>query len=309
MSAEIMNTKEVANYLGIHEKHVYALVKEKRLPATRVTGKWVFPKKLIDDWIEKNARGFLTEVRQRSKQIEGALLAAGSNDPVLDMLKTYFRKYFPEIYIFSANTGSIDGLKALNQGITDMAWAHLCEPQSGEYNVPYLSRYLPNKKVVVVNLFGRELGFLVAPNNPLNIKGFSDLTRKKIRFINRQEGSGTRLLLDNNLKKLKISPALISGYKNEVFTHFEVGLSVLGGEADVGIGTIAISKLLGLSFIPITQERFDLIIKQETFFDKKVQAFMEILNSPDFRHHVEPISNYDFKNSGKIIYAVAEEKK
>lgn len=306
MPAEIMNTREVAKYLGIHEKHVYALIKAKRIPATRVTGKWVFPKRLIDEWIENNARGLVTEVRDRSKKITGALLAAGSNDPVLDMLKTYFRKYFPEIYIFSANTGSIDGLKALNQGITDMAWAHLFEPQSGEYNVPYLSRFLPNKKVVVVNLFWRELGILVAPNNPLKIKGFFDLTRKKIRFVNRQEGSGTRLLLDNNLKKLKISPSLIPGYKNEVFTHFEVGLSILGGETDVGIGTIAISKLLGLNFIPITQERFDLIIEQATFFDKKVQAFMEILNSSHFRQRVQPISNYDFKNSGKIIYAAQE---
>lgn len=306
MPAEIMNTKEVAKYLDIHEKQVYSLIKDKRIPATRVTGKWVFPKKIIDEWIEKSARSGLAEVRQRSKQIEGALLAAGSNDPILDMLKSYFRKSFPTIYIFSANTGSIDGLKALNQGITDMAWAHLFEPECGEYNIPYLSRFLPNKKVVVINLFWRELGFLVAPNNPLKIKGFPDLTRKKIRFVNRQEGSGTRLLLDNNLKKFKISPSLIPGYKNEVYTHFEVGLSVLSREADVGMATIAISRLLGLSFIPITQERFDLILEQATFFDKKVQAFMEILNSPDFRRRVETISNYDFKNSGKIIYAAQE---
>jgi len=119
MPAEIMNTKEVANYLGIHEKQVYALIKAKRIPATRITGKWIFPKKLIDEWIEKNARQGLAEVRQRSQNISGALLAAGSNDPILDMLKTYLRRSFPEIYIFSANIGSIAGLKALDEGLTD----------------------------------------------------------------------------------------------------------------------------------------------------------------------------------------------
>ncbi len=305
MPVEIMNTKEVANYLGIHEKQVYALIKAKRIPATRVTGKWIFPKKLIDEWIEKNARQGLAEVRQRSQKISGALLAAGSNDPILDMLKTYLRRSFPEIYIFSANIGSIDGLKALNDGLTDMAWTHLFEPETGEYNIPYLSRLLPKIKAVVVNLFARELGFLVAPGNPLRIKGFADLARKKIKFVNRQEGSGTRVLLDYNLKKLQISSSLIKGYENEVYTHFEVGLSILSREADVGIATIAISKLLGLSFVPITQERFDMVLDQSTFFDQKIQAFIEILNSPDFRRRVEPISNYDFKNSGKIIYAAA----
>ncbi|MGB9700966.1 MAG: substrate-binding domain-containing protein [Thermodesulfobacteriota bacterium] len=305
MPAEIMNTKEVANYLGIHEKQVYALIKAKKIPATRVTGKWVFPKRLIDEWIEKNARQGMAEVRQRSKKISGGLLAAGSNDPILDMLKTYLRRSFPEIYIFSANTGSIDGLKALNDGLTDMAWTHLFEPETGEYNIPYLSRFLPKIKAVVVNLFRRELGFLVAPGNPLRIKGFPDLARQKIKFINRQEGSGTRVLLDYNLQKLQISSSLIKGYENEVYTHFEVGLSILSREADVGIATIAISKLLGLSFVPITQERFDMVLDQATFFDQKIQAFIEILNSPDFRRRVEPISNYDFKNSGRIIYAVA----
>lgn len=305
MAGEIMNTKEVANYLGIHEKHVYALIKAKRIPATRVTGKWVFPKRLIDEWIEENARDSMRQLRRRSREIFGALLAAGSNDPILDMLQTYLRKSFPEIYIFSANIGSVEGLKALNEGLTDMAWAHLFEPESGEYNIPYLSRFLVKIKAVVVNLFVRELGFLVAPGNPLRIKGFADLTRKKIKFVNRQEGSGTRVFLDYNLQKLQIPSSMIKGYEKEVYTHFEVGLAILTREADVGMATIAISKLLGLSFVPLTQERFDMVLDQSNFFDQKIQAFMEILNSPDFRRRVEPISNYDFKKAGKIIYAAS----
>ncbi len=303
MSEEMMNTKEVAKYLGIHEKQVYALIKSKRIPSTRVTGKWVFPKGLIDEWIESNAKIGLEKARQKTRRIEGALLASGSNDPILDMLQTYMKKSYPDFYIFSANTGSTDGLKALNMGYTDIAWSHLFDPKSGEYNIPFLSIYLPNVKPVVVNLFSRDLGFVVAPKNPCHIRGFEDLTQKRVRFINRQKGSGTRVLLDYHLKRLKISSSEIQGYEREIYTHFEVGLSILSKEADVGIATIAVSKLLGLPFIPITRERFDMILDQSTFFGKGIQAFIEILNSEGFRNRVEGLGSYDFKNSGKILYS------
>lgn len=302
MSGEIMNTKEVASYLGIHEKQVYALIKSKRIPSTRVTGKWVFPKKLIDEWIESNAKIGLEKAREKGGRIEGSLLASGSNDPILDMLQTYLRESYPEFYIFSANTGSTDGLKALNMGYTDIAWSHLFDPKAGEYNIPFLATYLSNVKPVVVNLFDRDIGFVTAPKNPLGIRGFEDLTRKGVRFLNRQKGSGIRVLLDHHLKRLKISSSKISGYEKEVYTHFEVGLSVLSKDADVGIATIAVSKLFGLSFVPITRERFDMILDQNTFFNKGVQAFIEMLHSSEFRNRVERIGNYDFKHSGKILY-------
>jgi len=303
MSEEIMNTKEVAKYLGIHEKQVYALIKLKKIPSTRVTGKWVFPKELIDEWIVSNAKTGLEQARQKGRRIEGALLASGSNDPILDMLQTYMKKSYPEFYIFSSNTGSTDGLKALNMGYTDIAWSHLFDPKTGEYNVPFLPNYLPNVKPVVVNLFRRDLGFVIAYKNPLRIRGFEDLAKKEVRLINRQKGSGTRVLLDHHLKKLQIAPSKINGYEREVYTHFEVGLSILSKEADVGIATIAVSKLLGLPFIPITQESFDMILDQTTFFEKGIQAFIEILNSQEFRNRVERLGSYDFKNSGKVLYS------
>jgi putative molybdopterin biosynthesis protein len=303
MSEEIMNTKEVAKYLGIHEKQVYALIKSKKIPSTRVTGKWVFPRKLIDEWIVSNAKTGLEQARQKSRKIGGALLASGSNDPILDMLHTYMKKSYPEFYIFSANTGSTDGLRALNMGYTDIAWSHLFDPKTNEYNLPFLSNYLPNLKPVVVNLFGRDLGFVVAPQNSFRIRGFEDLTQKGIRFINRQKGSGTRVLLDHHLKKLQISASKINGYEREVYTHFEVGLSILSKEANVGIATIAVSKLLGLPFIPITQESFDMILDQSTFFERGIQAFIEILNSQEFRNRIEKLGSYDFKNSGKVLYS------
>jgi putative molybdopterin biosynthesis protein len=279
------------------------LIKSKRIPSTRVTGKWVFPKKLIDDWIELNAQKSLGQAREKSKRVEGALLASGSNDPILDILHTYMRNSYPEFYIFTANTGSTDGLKALNKGYTDIAWSHLFDPKTGEYNIPFLPNFVPNIKPVVVNLFCRDLGFLVASKNPLGIHGFEDLARKEVKFINRQKGAGTRVLLDYYLKKLRIPPSEIKGYEKEVYTHLEIGISVLSKESDVGIGTIAVSKFFGLSFIPVTTESFDMILDQSTFFEKGVQAFVEVLNSDGFRKRITKLGNYDFKNSGKILYS------
>ena len=304
MSAvEMMSTKEVAQFLGIHEKQVYALIKAKRIPSTKITGKWVFPKKLIDDWIESHARSGVEEAREKSHAISGALLACGSNDPILDMLQTYMKKDFPEFLILSANTGSTEGLKALNSGHTDLAWSHLLDPESGQYNIPFLPTYLPDVKAVVVNLFHRELGLVLAPGNPLGIRGFDDLRKKGVRLVNRQKGSGTRILLDHHLKQRKIPPSAIKGYEREVYTHFEVGLSLLSKEADVGVATIAVARLLGLPFVAVAVENFDMILDRGTFFHKGVQAFIETLNSKGFRKRVEPLRAYDFKDSGKILYS------
>jgi putative molybdopterin biosynthesis protein len=304
MSEELMNTKEIAQYLGIHEKQVYKLIKESKVPATRITGKWLFPKKMIDEWIASGAKKGLGEARTKGKRIEGALLAAGSNDPILDILQTHLRKMHPEFYIFSANTGSTDGLKALDKGYTDIAWSHLFDPETGAYNIPFLPSCLPNINPVVVNLFYRELGFVVAPGNPRDIRTFADLDGDGLKFINRQQGAGTRVLLDYHLKQLGIPVVKIKGYDQEVFTHLEIGLSILAKEADVGIATSAISKLLGLGFVPITNESFDMIVDKSVFFEKGIQALIEILVSDNFRSRVSSLGNYDFHKSGKILYSI-----
>jgi excisionase family DNA binding protein len=301
MSSELMNTKEVAKYLDIHEKQVYLLIKSGKIPCTRVTGKWIFPVKLIDEWIHSSTQDGLQLARKRVNSIEGALLASGSNDPVLDMLLTAIKKDHPAFNIFSANTGSVSGLTALNSGLTDIAFSHLFDPETGDYNTPYLKQYCPDHAPVVVNLFYRQCGFLIAKSKSDIFQGcFND---KKIRFINRQTGSGIRILLDHELKSRGINCNDITGYDNEVFTHFEVGLALISNEADVGIASAAVAKILDLNFQPLVSERFDMILDKDTYFQPAIQAFIETLQSDKFKGRVEKIGNYNFQDAGRILHS------
>ena len=297
----MMNTREVAEYLDIHEKQVYALIKEKKIPCTRVTGKWIFPKYLIDEWIASSAKSSIDYITVPQKH-DGILLAAGSNDPILDILLGTIN-INGSFKIFSTSTGSTQGLKLLGEKQTDIAWCHLLDPETGEYNIPYLSRYLPGMNIAVVHMFYREIGFIFSHSLKHEITGFRDLTTVGLRFINRQEGSGTRLLLDYHLQKNGISASDIRGYDNEVCTHFETGLAIASNEVDAGIGTVATAKIFGLKFTPIIRESFDMVLSKDTFFNKGVQVFIEMLNSPDFRKKVASLGNYDFSESGKILFS------
>jgi len=302
MSEEIMNTKEVAEYLGIHEKQVYALIKAGKIPSTRVTGKWIFPRNLIDEWILTNAEESVTKGGGKCARDgdSGSLLASGSNDPVLDILLSYMKKSYSGC-IFTCNTGSVNGLMQLKDHCVDIAWCHLFDQETGEYNLSYLSDYLNGRKIAVIHLFYRELGFVYDKASLGEINQFSDLTREDVSFINRQPGAGTRVLLDHNLKKYGVDSDKIRGYDREVYTHIEVGFSVSSGESNAGIATGAISNLFGLGFQPVVKESFDMVLSQETFFEKGVQAFIETLKTESFREKVSPLGYYDFSESGKII--------
>jgi excisionase family DNA binding protein len=300
MSIIMMNTKEVAEYLDIHEKQVYALIKEKRIPCTRVTGKWLFPKHLIDEWIASSAL-LSVDLPQARQKNDGLLLAAGSNDPVLDVLlgTVNLKNYFG---LFSTSTGSSEGLRLLTEKKVDIAWCHLFDPDTGSYNIPYLTDLETSLNIAVVHLFYRELGFVYSKALKSPVDSFESLTRKDVRFINRQKGSGTRLLLDYNLDKAGISNDKITGYANEVCTHFETGLAVSSGEADAGIATIATARIFGLPFTPIIRESFDMVLTKDIFFTQGVQFFIENLNSETFRKRISYLGNYDFNESGKIIH-------
>jgi putative molybdopterin biosynthesis protein len=295
---ELMNTREVARYLGVNEKKVYFLAKSGKIPCTRVTGKWTFPKKLIDQWIEESASGLVA--RKTSAEERGFLLAAGSDDPSLGILHDLYEAQTQPASFFMTTVGSTGGLAAIRSGVADFATAHLLEPARANSNETAFRLLFP-ADAVIVELFYRELGLLVPPGNPKGIKSIRDLARPKLRIINRQPGSGTRIYLDQELARARLSGKKISGYDAVVATHLEVGLRILRGDADVGLATWTTAHLLGLDFISLTRERFDAVIPKERFFSRGIQLLLGTIGSREFRQKVEALGGYDASESGRII--------
>ena len=294
-----MNTRQVAGYLGINEKKVYALAKARKIPCTRVTGKWTFPRKLIDDWIEQSAvRPASREIRHEQRSF---LLAAGSDDPSLGVLRELFEQQTKPASFFLNTVGSSGGLAALRDGVADLATSHILDPATGEYNLPFVKNLL-GAKAVVVQLFHRQLGLVVSPGNPMRLRAITDLARPKVRIVNRQTGSGTRLYLDHALARLKINSRKLNGYETSVATHLEVGLRVLRGEVDAGLATMTTSRMLGLDFVSLARERFDAVIPTERFFSPGIQMLLSVVGSREFRGCLEAMGGYDSAESGRIVY-------
>lgn len=304
MPSEMMSTREVAAYLGVHEKQVYVLVKRGAIPATRVTGKYLFPRRLIDEWIERHARLDPPD-DARARRLETSLMAAGSNDLALETLQGLLLREERDCYLFSASTGSRGGLAALAAGRADLALSHLLDAESGEYNVPFVRRELMGIPAVVVTLFHRELGLVIAPDNPKRVTGFADLARPGVRFVNRQAGSGTRLLVDARLAEAGVATGRVAGYRHEVRTHLEVGLEVLHGAADVGVAAASAARLLRLDFVPVVRERFDIVLPRAIYFARPVQRLLEVVAGKRFREQVRRIGGYGTEESGRVVYAAA----
>jgi excisionase family DNA binding protein len=298
---EMLTTKEVAEYLSINEKQVYRLIKEKKIPATRITGKWLFPKNVIDEWVMASARESVNLSPQRSA-LDDQVVIAGSNDLALELLAKNTAIKHPKYTISISNVGSLAGLIALQKGHCHVAASHLFDAESGEYNSSFIKKHFPNLKIVLLNLAHREQGLIVRKGNPHGITELSHLTGKKLTFVNRQEGSGTRVLLDYRLKEEGIDPGDIAGYSRIALTHMDVALEVFSGSADVGPGILAASRMLGLDFVPLVTERFDLVIPTENYPTGAVKALREVLCSEEFKSRITQMGGYETRDTGRIVY-------
>jgi putative molybdopterin biosynthesis protein len=293
MTEELMTVQELARYLSLNEKKIYALIRSGGLPGTKVTGKWLFPKRAIDGWIDeamqrKAAAGRLENIR-----------IMGSDDPAVDLLASQIHEQFPELTVLSSHIGSLQGLETLRRGETHISGAHLFDPELNEYNFSYVKRYVPELKPIVVHFLFREQGLIVREGNPLGIHGIEDLTKQGVRFINRQEGAGTRLLFDYHLERLGIDRSRIAGYNDAVTTHTEVAMSVRSGRADAGLGVRAAAS--ELDFIPIVKERFDFVIPTRYFYTEPIQKCMEVIRSRHFQQRVHDMSGYDTMDAGMVL--------
>jgi putative molybdopterin biosynthesis protein len=242
------------------------------------------------------------ELLRDEQIIARTVVIVGSHDNTLDLLGNFFTLSYPRFRLTSSNVGSTGGLMALKRGIAHLAGSHLLDPETGEYNIPDIRRLIPDVPVKGVNLAYRQQGLILPKGNAKGIKGLEDLTRPDIILINRQAGSGTRILLDFRLKALGIDPAAIRGYEDEEFTHMAVAVNILSGRADVGMGIYAAAKALDLDFIPVVQERYDLIISEKFWAEEKIQALLSVIRSKEFQEAVRGLGGYDLSQTGDVLF-------
>jgi putative molybdopterin biosynthesis protein len=232
-------------------------------------------------------------------EVDRTIVALGSHDLTLDLMAQFLAE--EGLRLTSANLGSLGGLIALGRGEAHLAGSHLLDPVSGEFNLRYIDEYLPDRAIVVVALVGREQGLIHPPGNPKGLKDLQDLARPEIRFVNRQRGSGTRLLLDYHLERLGVNPSSVHGYEHEEYSHLTVAAAVASGRADCALGIRAAADALKLGFTPLFQERYDLIIPREHYESPKLAPVLRLLESTQFRKAVSGLPGYDVAPMGKVI--------
>jgi putative molybdopterin biosynthesis protein len=235
--------------------------------------------------------------------IRNTIVIVGSHDNTLDLLADQLRAGDAALTLSSSHVGSMGGLMAVKRGVCHLAGAHLLDTETGNYNLSYVERYLPDTTVRIVNLVMRSQGLIVSKGNPKGIQGIEDLGRDGIVFINRQSGSGTRILLDYRLNQIGLSPEKINGYGNDEFTHMNVAVAVLGGAADAGLGIYAAARALDLDFVPVVTEQYDLIIPEVHFGSENIQRLLETINSDVFKRRVAALGGYSTEKTGEIVSA------
>ena len=245
------------------------------------------------------------ELLRSRESMERTLVVVGSHDITLDLIADRLPRHADGYRMSASNVGSLSGLLALRDGRSHLGGTHLLDPETGEYNVPYLRRYLPDLPARLITLAYREQGLIVRPGNPKGIRRLADLTRRDVSYVNRQAGSGTRVLLDYHLQGDGLDPDLIRGYDQEEYTHMAVAVQVAAGTADAGLGILAAARALELDFVPVATERYDLCIPELFTDDPRVMALLDILHTAEFRDAVRALGGYHVEEMGKLAWSAA----
>ncbi len=247
----------------------------------------------------------LPDVRPALRRARGAIVAVGSHDMTLDLLGDYLHAQDPNITLVSAHVGSLGGLLALQRNEAHLAGSHLFDEDTGDYNVGAIRRVLTpyGRHVVLLGFVDRRQGLIIAPGNPKNITGIEDLARPDIRYVNRQQGAGTRLLLDHELRQRGLDAARIRGYARQESSHAAVAAAVAGGDADCGLGIQAAAHAQNLDFIPLFSERYDLVIPVEHYASELLAPLLALLRKPTpaFLRSVAALGGYETSRMGQVL--------
>jgi putative molybdopterin biosynthesis protein len=308
MSGTIAYTpEEVAKILKISRFTVYEFIKRGDLTAYHIGRKLRIEAADLEKYM-KNAKGTNQIESPLTNQIGSVPLSAQDGliiygqDAVLDVLTRHLEKRMPQVRFLRCYNGSMDGLNALYRGTANLITTHLWDGDTGEYNIPYVRHLLPGQRALIINLVFRYEGFYVAPGNPKNINDWPDLLRSDIRFINRERGSGARVLLDEKFQQLNLDPRAIPNYNQEETSHLTIASCVARGEVDVGLGIEkAAMQVQNVEFIPLQKERYDLVMLRHDLDKPPFQALLSILRSPVFRNEITGMGGYDVSQMGDII--------
>jgi excisionase family DNA binding protein len=293
VAREFMNTREVAEYLRIKQRKVYALLRAKRIPCSRVTGKWLFPKHLIDLWVAENTdyAGLGFETRPP------APVVAGSHDPLLD-----WAVRASNCGLALRASGSLDGLKQLAAGEAMMAGLHVRDGKSGEYNAPVLREAAGLRDVVLIHWARRRQGLVLASGDPLKIRGVADIVKKRARFMLRQPSAGSHLLLLHFLAQARLKPADVNFVHPPVLSETDVGLAIVEGRADAGLAIEAVARRFRLAFLPLAEERFDLALRRRSYFEAPAQALFAFAAGAALKRRAAALGGYDVGETGRVVW-------
>ncbi|UYZ21454.1 substrate-binding domain-containing protein [Mesobacillus jeotgali] len=298
---QIYTPDEIASMLKISKHTVYEMIKRGDLAAFKVGNKMRIEESEFERY-KASMSANPVKTQESKAAAQHSLQLAGSHDFLVEQLVKYIASEGTGLSITPSYIGSLEGLMMLYRGSADIAAVHLLDPASQQYNLPFIRQLFVHEPITVMRLASREQGMIVAKGNPKNIAGVKDLARDDVTIINRQKGAGTRFLLDSFLATEKLEPAALKGYQNEEWTHLGAAAHISRGTADAAFGIRCAASQLGLDFIPLTKEQFDLVFRWTPGNKDAIKHLIDLIQLTNFKDSIADLDGYDAEEFGKIIY-------
>jgi excisionase family DNA binding protein len=293
LQPELMTTREVAAYLRIKERKVYDLVSARRIPCSRVAGKWLFPKVLIDLWVVQNSAGS----SNRHAALDRPPIVGGSHDPLLEWCVRESGCELATLF-----NGSLDGLQRFANAAVLCCGLHVFDADTADYNWPIARHTLAGLDIVLIEWAWRQQGLIVAAGNPQNIRSLADLQNGAIRLVGRQEGAGSRLLFEHLLREQHLDPATLHCIAPPMRSETELALTIRDDKADAGFGIAAVARQCRVDFVPLHRERYDLVIRRWEYFEPPFQRLLAFTRTPLFVEKAAEFGGYDITGIGRVTY-------